>query len=238
MTNPSSPPGRAAVWLVDDQPLRRAGLKAHIAAAGFDIVAEGQSLEDLLQAGDRSGTPRLLVMDGSQGTASISIARAHHPDLRVMVLGNAAEPATMAEAFAAGAHGYVLKRISADALVESLRLLLTGEKVFPSEVSDLLIRLPAARTQSVQRTQDRETMLSPQEMEITRHLADGTPNKIIAQALDITEATVKAHVKTLMRKIGVSNRTQAAIWAHTNGVASAAANRSLGLGGKQAMGQG
>jgi len=232
MTNPPDTSGRAAVWLVDDQPFRRAGLKAHLATAGFTIVAEGSSVTELLQATDPRDTPRLLVMDGEQGTHAITVARTSHPDLRVMILGDAADPATMAEAFAVGAHGYVLKRITPDALVESLRLLLAGEKVFPSEVSDLLIRLPTTRAQAARRTAERESMLSPQEMEITRHLADGTPNKIIAQALDITEATVKAHVKTLMRKIGVSNRTQAAIWAHTNGVASAAASRSQGLGVK------
>jgi len=232
MTNPPDTSGRAAVWLVDDQPFRRAGLKAHLATAGFTIVAEGSSVTELLQATDPRDTPRLLVMDGEQGTHAITVARTSHPDLRVMILGDAADPATMAEAFAVGAHGYVLKRITPDALVESLRLLLAGEKVFPSEVSDLLIRLPTTRAQAARRTAERESMLSPQEMEITRHLADGTPNKIIAQALDITEATVKAHVKTLMRKIGVSNRTQAAIWAHTNGVASAAANRNHGLGVK------
>lgn len=232
MTNPSDSPRRAAVWLVDDQPLRRAGLKAHLAAAGFAVIAEGPSVEDLMHAGMPAENPRILVMDGAQGTQSVGLARTRHPDLKVMVLGNAADPAAMAEAFAAGAHGYVLKRITPDALVESLRLLLTGEKVFPSEVSDLLIRLPARRSQARQDAIERESTLSPQEMEITRHLADGTPNKMIAQALDITEATVKAHVKTLMRKIGVSNRTQAAIWAHTNGVASAASARAHGFGGK------
>lgn len=232
MTNPPDTSGRAAVWLVDDQPFRRSGLKAHLAAAGFRIAAEAASVNDLLLAADKPENPRLLVMDGDQGTHGIGLARARCPDLRIMVLGDAADPGMMAEAFAAGAHGYVLKRITPDALIESLRLLLAGEKVFPSEVSDLLIRLPSARTQASQRTTERDSMLSPQEMEITRHLADGTPNKIIAQALDITEATVKAHVKTLMRKIGVSNRTQAAIWAHTNGVASAAANRGHGLGVK------
>lgn len=232
MTNPPDASGRAAVWLVDDQPFRRAGLKAHLTAAGFSILAEGSSVNDLLRPSDPHDSPRLLVMDGGQGIQAISVARNSHPSLRVMVLGDTADPARMAEAFAVGAHGYVLKRITPDALVESLRLLLAGEKVFPSEVSELLIRLPTTHQQAARRTAERETMLSPQEMEITRHLADGTPNKIIAQALDITEATVKAHVKTLMRKIGVSNRTQAAIWAHTNGVASAAANRGHGLGVK------
>jgi two-component system nitrate/nitrite response regulator NarL len=229
MKNLSETHGLAAVWLVDDQPLRRAGLKAHLAAAGFSVVAEGQSVDDAASGAKRHQMPQVLVIDGAQGTASIAIALTRHPRIRIMVLGNAPDPTSMAEAFAAGAHGYVLKRISPDALVESLRLLLAGEKVFPSEVSDLLIRLPSGRTQ---RPTERETPLSPQEMEITRHLADGTPNKMIAQALDITEATVKAHVKTLMRKIGVSNRTQAAIWALNNGLTPAAAGREPWVSGK------
>lgn len=234
MTQRSDRPCHGTVWLVDDQPVRRYGLRSHLASAGFEIIREGASIEDPPSSSDDAGaanpqTPDMLVMDAAQGTQAIGKAVRRHPGLRVMVLASTAEPTALAEAFAAGAHGYVLKRITPDALIESMRLLLSGEKVFPSEISELLIRLSAPPLQLRPGPAGQDWPLSPQEMEITRHLAGGTPNKTIAQALDITEATVKAHVKTLMRKIGVANRTQAAIWALNNGLAPAAAGRQPGL---------
>lgn len=239
MTQRSEKPGHATVWLVDDQPVRRFGLRAQLASAGFVIVREGTSIEDapdITSIDDRGTTsppdPDLLVLDGAQGSDPISKAITLNPHIRIMVLASTAEPTALAEAFAAGAHGYVLKRITPGALIESMRLLLAGEKVFPSELSELLVRIPSPHQPPRLGAAGRDLPLSPQEMAITRHLAGGTPNKTIAQALDITEATVKAHVKTLMRKIGVSNRTQAAIWALNNGLAPAAAGRQAGISGK------
>jgi two-component system nitrate/nitrite response regulator NarL len=104
---------------------------------------------------------------------------------------------------------------------------MTGEKIFPSELSCLLARFGSHLPDMEAAIQPVGGIaLSPQELLITRRIAEGCPNKFIAQSMSITESTVKAHVKTLMRKIGVSNRTQAAIWAHQHGLGHAGVSQT------------
>ena len=96
-------------------------------------------------------------------------------------------------------------------LIQSLQLILLGEKVFPTTLASMLLDMTAAGPQHSVRG------LSPREREILQLLVTGASNKLIATRLGITEATVKVHLKTLLRKIDVNNRTQAAIWAMNNG---------------------
>jgi two-component system, NarL family, nitrate/nitrite response regulator NarL len=112
----------------------------------------------------------------------------------------------------AGADGYLMKDVSPEALLQSLELVMMGEKVFPTNLAAMLFELNNASSpvNSVRG-------LSPREQEILRALVTGSSNKLIAIKLGITEATVKVHLKTLLRKIDVNNRTQAAIWAMNNG---------------------
>ena len=98
-----------------------------------------------------------------------------------------------------------------EALIQSLQLVTLGEKVFPTNLATMLLDMNAPGPQhSI-------GGLSPREQEILQALVTGASNKLIAIRLGITEATVKVHLKTLLRKIDVNNRTQAAIWAMNNG---------------------
>jgi two-component system, NarL family, nitrate/nitrite response regulator NarL len=116
-------------------------------------------------------------------------------------------------AMGAGADGYLLKDVSPEALIQSLQLVVIGEKVFPTNLAALLLtQISTPAPQSSWRG------LSAREREILQHLVTGASNKLIANRLGITEATVKVHLKTLLRKIDVNNRTQAAIWAMNNGI--------------------
>jgi len=206
---------RTYVWLLDEQPLRRSGLRAHLASSGFTIGAEGATLAELRSRAQKEASPAIIVIDLALGMSVVEEAIASHPDARVIVLADRASLPEIAAAFTAGVRGYLMKSITPAALTESLRLAMTGEKIFPSELSCLLARLGANLPDTDAPVQPvGGVALSPQELIITRRIAEGCPNKFIAQSMSITESTVKAHVKTLMRKIGVSNRTQAAIWAH------------------------
>ena len=215
---------RTYVWLVDEQPLRRAGLRSHLAAEGFTIGAEGSTMAEVQTRAQKEITPHIIVIDLALGLPVVQDVIARHREARVIALADRVSLPDIIQAFTAGVQGYLTKSITPQALTESLRLAMAGEKIFPSELSDLLARF------NVQ-LPDREApahpvggvTLSPQELEITRRIAEGCPNKFIAQSLSITESTVKAHVKTLMRKIGVNNRTQAAIWAHQHGLGHSAA---------------
>jgi two-component system nitrate/nitrite response regulator NarL len=110
-----------------------------------------------------------------------------------------------------GADGFLIKNVSPEALIQSLQLIMLGEKVFPTNLASMLLDMNAVSPQHSVRG------LSPREQEILQALVTGASNKLIAIKLGITEATVKVHLKTLLRKIDVNNRTQAAIWAMNNG---------------------
>jgi two-component system, NarL family, nitrate/nitrite response regulator NarL len=104
--------------------------------------------------------------------------------------------------------------LSPEALTQSLNLVLLGEKVFPTSLAALLISGPV---DNVVEMPGGRRGLSERENQILRSLLKGESNKMIANRLGITEATVKVHLKTVLRKIGAANRTQAAIWALNNG---------------------
>jgi two-component system nitrate/nitrite response regulator NarL len=109
--------------------------------------------------------------------------------------------------------GLLTYDLSASTFVQSLRLICSGERVFPRDVA--LERDTAAQASGVKPPSD-GVRLSPREREVLSHVVEGHPNKVIAWRLGMTEATAKVHLKSLMRKIRVDNRTQAAIWALAN----------------------
>jgi two-component system nitrate/nitrite response regulator NarL len=222
-----------SVWLIDAHPLMRAGLKAQLDGKGFAIVAEGGSLSEVFGKGG-SGLPHLIVVDMNLGLAVLGEVKSSQPEARVVVLAEHAELSHLVDAFGAGADGYLLKSISTDALVESLRLVVLGEKVFPGVVTNYLSMLGSSNGNH-ERVRIGEVPLSQRELDIIRHLADGHSNKTIANELSITEATVKVHLKTVLRKIGVANRTQVAIWAVQHGVVKGPNGNGNGNGARNAI---
>ncbi len=115
----------------------------------------------------------------------------------------------------AGAHGYLIKDISVEALLQSLLLVMLGEKVFPTHLATLLVNgMPNTAPASIVTSHG----LTERECQVLRCLVQGDSNKMIANRLNITEATIKVHMKSLLRKINATNRTQAAIWALNNGL--------------------
>lgn len=134
---------------------------------------------------------------------------------RLVMMTGMKEPRIVLAALMAGMDGCVVKNISADALVQSLRLVLIGERVFPTQhLTALLTR----RDPEEEASATWRKGLSPRETQILRCLVGGDSNKVIANRLGTAEQTVKVHLKSLLRKIGATNRTQAAVWALNNGV--------------------
>jgi two-component system nitrate/nitrite response regulator NarL len=134
------------------------------------------------------------------------------PDLGIIVLTNNVSHPWLDRAVESGARGYLPNDISPAALQILLQLLLLGENIFAGPYSMQLAK-KAALTCQRRIGQDLRVPLSPKESEILQCLGGGQPNKVIARNLNIAEATVKVHLKSLLRKINVGNRTQAAIWA-------------------------
>ena len=210
------------VTLIGRRCLFRAGLVSLLSTIGFSPIEECDDFEHLEDSiGAKQSTKMLtvcLIRGLEDVTEVMDRIKAWAPDARTVFVVPQLDVAFMSECFAAGAFGFLLESISLDALGESLRLVSAGEKVFPSQLASLFPML-ASRLASPQ-THDLappESPLSHRELEVFRSLSGGHSNKVIARDLKIAEATVKVHVKRIMRKARVLNRTQAVMWGVANG---------------------
>jgi len=147
-----------------------------------------------------------LRMPGMGGVATIEALRAEFPRARMIVLSTFDTDEDIYRALRAGAQGYLLKEASLDELVDAIRTVHAGQRRIPSPI--------AARLAERMASPD----LSPRELDVLRLLVKGESNKRIAVALNISEATVKGHVNNIFIKLGVSDRTEAAMTALQRGI--------------------
>lgn len=205
------------LWLMDRSRLSRTGLKMLLAGA-FHIADEMPAIPDL----EKIETPfpdvvlatTDVLMDQGQFTGITQI-QARAPLLPVVVLTPEMSFGELVAAMKAGARGYLGLNVSKEALIQSLNLVISGEKVFPSELVESLFdssRLRASAPGGVGGIAFTES-----QFKIVRGLALGQPYKVIALEVGLTESAVKGLVKAIMRKIGVSNRTEAGLWAVKHG---------------------
>jgi two-component system nitrate/nitrite response regulator NarL len=188
----------------------------------FRVVAATATIYDpFLEPLERHQLLVLIVNSGSNAhsmATQIQAFRDQQPAGRVAVISDNYDLPLMLSAFRAGANAYFTNIIASDAFIKALELVMLGETIVPSEllsgVPDLAYQIEDPRdVHRVERRPDEALCkLSSREECILRFIAEGDPNKIIARKLDIADATVKVHVKAIFRKIGVQNRTQAAIW--------------------------
>lgn len=142
--------------------------------------------------------------------------RRSEPDLRLVLLSwPIKEISFLTHSYEIGVDAYLESSTSQEGFREALNLVASGERVFPPRFKDTAA---TAGAEEIVEPTFAQSGLSTRELEILRHLASGRANKVIANELQITEATVKVHVKGILRKIGATNRTQAAIWALHNGL--------------------
>lgn len=209
-----------SLFLVGGTGLFRRGLNSFLHDTDFVIAAEHDTVDDCVAAATAGEEPDLIVyissgsVDGSQ--QAIEDLTDAFRDARLVVLSAELSVDELAACLKAGARGYLLSSISKEAMIHSLTLINLGETVFPSGLALAWMSggVGANRTLA-DRTAGRD--LTPRETEILDCLTGGASNKQIARDLGITEATVKIHMKSLIRKIGVRNRTQAALWAINTG---------------------
>lgn len=220
-------------FLIDTNKLFREGMKRLFESTPFRVIGEAGSLRDALPAMETARTrPELLVVDLSGGdedeVEALRFLRSRYPRVRVVVLTSELCTRRLSAAMGAGADGYLMKDIACEALMQSLRLVMMGEKVFPTHLAELLVSGVGSSGETM--IPVRHKGLSQREMQILRCLLNGHSNKVIANHLNITEATVKVHLKSLLRKINASNRTQAAIWALNNGITEPPSGMGTGVG--------
>ncbi|MFK4484032.1 response regulator [Curtobacterium sp. AB7] len=201
------------VLLVDDHALVRGGLRAVLATTDdCAVVGEASTGEDAVALAPAL-RPDVVVMDlsmpGAGGVEATRQVRALLPDVRVLVLTTFSDDHRVRAALAAGATGYLLKDASPDEVVAAVRAAGRDETPIDPRVARAL--LPGAAPA------DPGPDLPPRERDVLVRLARGLSNRQIATELGIAERTVKVHVGSLFRRIGVADRTSAALWARDHG---------------------
>jgi two-component system nitrate/nitrite response regulator NarL len=212
------------VLIVDDHALFRGGVKALLARqAGIEVVGEaGDGLEGVKRA--KALKPDVVLLDlhmpGMSGREAVAVIQEEAPESRVLMLTVSEDAEDLLETLKAGASGYLLKNIEADFLVESIRRAARGESVMSPQMTGKLVNglKTLVRGGDGAGLAERER-LTPREREILVSLARGASNKEIARELDLAESTVKIHVQHILRKLGLTSRVQAAVYAVENGLA-------------------
>jgi len=203
--------------IADDHEVVRSGLKSILSGTDIKIVAEASSGEQAVKLALKHD-PDVVLMDirmpDGDGLNALGRIKLDRPNMPILMFSTYDNPTYVARAVALGASGFLLKEIARDKLVEAIRHAASGESAW---TRDELRRVTGALA-TPRLAVDVEVPLTQRESEVLRQLAFGLTNKEIALALHISYETVKEHVQHILRKIGVSDRTQAAVWAVRKGL--------------------
>lgn len=217
--------------IVGANPLLRDSLARFLQKSSFDVVALGSCTDELSLATLPRDHAILLIIDGcdqpGESCGQIERFKQDYPLGRIVVLANHSTPTEIARVLRSGANGYFATIATCDDFIKSLELVMGGQTVLPSEaLLPIMLRSAASGRNTVSRLQTAPAEVSVgsadvphfsvRELYILRCLTEGSSNKVIARECEIAEGTVKVHVKAIMRKTKVKNRTQAAIWALNN----------------------
>ena len=192
-----------------------------MADAGFD--ARASATFEHSNSGSTDPLPRLIIVEARDmdvGVAMCATLKATVPGARLVLITEECDLGSIPRALAAGVDGLLNNTIACEPLVAALGLIMMGEKVVPTQVVNALTGYGFPSQPHVWDVTDVGTNLSERETEILQQLVLGEANKVISRRLMISEATVKVHVKAILRKLHVLNRTQAAIWAVHRAIAA------------------
>ncbi len=215
------------VLLIDDHALVRKGIEELLLSRGVQVVASVSSGEEGLRRA-RDLTCDIVLLDiqmkGMSGIETLRQLRAGGDRTPVVMLTMSREDADLAAALRAGAQGYLLKDIEPEELVPALETVLRGKNVVADELVGSLARIVQGNAAAPNEAVPAATpfsRLTPRELEILERIAEGLSNKMIGQVLAVTEGTVKLHVKSILRKLGMRSRVEAAVAAVTHGLGRA-----------------
>ena len=229
--------------LVDDHTLFRRGLKAQLSQdERLEVTGEASDLGEALRCLTQA-RPDLILLDnhlpGVRGVDGIATLKDALPGVRVLMLTVSENAEDLAAALQGGADGYLLKTMESEQLADSIEKVLAGESVISPEMMTKLVAVfrqrpmmppapvpdsaatrvaPAPAPPPDQPAAPGLDLLSPREREILLLIARGDSNKLIARELDIAETTVKIHVQHILRKLCLTSRVQAAVYATTHGI--------------------
>lgn len=206
-----------SLLVADDHQVVRLGLASILEGSGITLAAEATTGEEVL-ARVAENRPTCVLLDvrmqKGDGLHCLGRLKLDYPDLPIVMFSTYDNPTYVARAVALGAAGYILKNDGKERLIDAIQTAARGESAWTRE--ELRRVTGALATPRV--VSDVEVPLTQRESEVLRQLANGLTNKEIALALGISYETVKEHVQHILRKIGVSDRTQAAVWAVRKGL--------------------
>jgi len=203
--------------VADDHEVIRTGLASLLAGSDIEIVAEAANGKETIAQAEKVRPDVILLdirMPDGDGLSTLEKLRSKVPDSRVVMLSTYDNPTYIARAVALGASDYVLKGSSREAILNTITAAAEGES--PSRSGELRRVAGAMKVRQV--LDDDEVPLTQRETQVLRHVALGLSNKEIGRSLEISVETVKEHVQNILRKIAVSDRTQAAVWAVRRGL--------------------
>jgi DNA-binding NarL/FixJ family response regulator len=207
--------------IADDHEVVRCGLRSLVGGSDVEIIGEavsGEQAVSMVLNAEPGTEPDVVLLDirmpDGDGLNSLGRLKLERPNLPILMLSTYDNPTYVARAVALGAAGYILKGAPRERLIEAVRKAAAGESAW---TRDELRRVTGALA-TPRLNADVEVPLTQRESEVLRQLALGLTNKEIAQALHISYETVKEHVQHILRKVGVSDRTQAAVWAVRKGL--------------------
>jgi len=200
------------ILIADDHEIVRRGLRRWFADTDIEVVSEAENGHQVISMVAESDVDLVLLdvrMPDGDGLQTLRKLREIKPDLPVLMLSGYDNPGFVARSVESGAHGYLVKNIERDDLIDAIRRASGGELIWRREE----LRRGSGSATSPRTPVDVELPLTKRESEVLQRVAQGLSNKEIAKVLEISYETVKEHVQHILRKIGVTDRTQAAIWA-------------------------
>jgi DNA-binding NarL/FixJ family response regulator len=203
--------------IADDHEVIRTGLVTLLQGSGIEVVGQAANGRDAVRLAEQIKPDVVLLdirMPDGDGLAALEKMRAKAPTCKVVMLSTYDNPTYVARAVALGASDFLLKGAPRDTIVETIVAAAAGES--PSRGGELRRVAGAMKVRQV--VDDDEVPLTQRETQVLRHVALGLSNKEIGRSLEISVETVKEHVQNILRKIAVSDRTQAAVWAVRKGL--------------------
>ncbi|GAB2638624.1 two-component system response regulator MnoR [Gordonia jinhuaensis] len=216
--HPGDRTGAIRVVLVDDHALLRAGIRALLEVeTGIEVVGEASSSDEAIAEMSRC-RPDVAVVDLKlsaggeyEGLRLVGELRASHPEVSTLILTTFLDDELVVRAVRAGANGYVVKDVDTTELVRAIRSVHAGNSAFDPRSASMVVQALAGDTNS-------RGELSERERAVLRLMADGKSNKVIGEELFISASTVKFHIRNIIRKLGVSRRTEAVYTASKRGL--------------------
>lgn len=211
-----------SILLIDDHALFRSGIRSLLQRqADFTIVGEAaDGVEGIKRA--RQLQPQVILLDlnmpGMSGIETLQLLLQDSPNSAIVMLTVSEDGEDLRAALQAGACGYLIKNIEADYLIRSIHRAANGEMVVAEAMTGKLIAQLAQGRQAPPEAESDLDKLTPREKETLACLARGESNKTIARSLNLAESTVKIHVQSILRKLGLSSRVQAAVFAVEHGL--------------------